>query len=173
LAGQQVELLEHDPAWTEAYRSERTLLLRLLGPAALDIRHIGSTAVPGLVAKPIIDILVVARSLDELEARRTSVEEAGFRWKGEHGVPGRRYLSRDAPGWPMERSHVHMFAADHPEVERHLRFRDALRASPETAAAYAALKRELHARFPHDRTAYTDGKSEFIAAVLRADSDVP
>lgn len=101
-------LLDHDPLWAGRFETEAAALRRALGTVALEIHHIGSTAVHGLVAKPIIDILVVATGLEPLDARRPSLEREGFRWRGEHGISGRRYLDRLEPQAPLgEASHVH------------------------------------------------------------------
>lgn len=158
-----VALADPDPAWPAAFLAEAERLRAALGPVARQVHHIGSTAVPGLLAKPIIDVLVVAPDLDALDARRPALEEAGYTWRGEFGIAGRRYFKRRENG---RRAHVHAFPAAHPAVPRHLEFRDALRASPVLAAGYAEVKRALRDRHKGDREAYTDGKSEFILAAL-------
>lgn len=156
-----VVLAEHDATWAETFAAEAARLRDALGSVAVEVHHVGSTAVPGLLAKPIIDITLIVTKLGAMD--RTALERAGFVWRGENGIPGRRYLKRDDPGWPMELSHVHAYEADHPDVARHLAFRGALRASPVLCAGYAEVKRAL----PHDdREVYTDGKAEFVAAAL-------
>ncbi len=161
----RVLLFDHDPLWSGRFEAEATALRRTLGAVALGIHHVGSTAVQGLVAKPIVDILVVATGLEALDARRAALERSGFRWRGEYGIAGRRYLDRLDPDAPLGKAaHVHAFAAGHPDVARHLRFRDALRTSPEMRDAYAALKRSLAACV---RERYQEGKAAFIEAALR------
>ena len=153
-------MLPHDPAWSGRFASEAARLLHLFAGVALGVHHIGSTAVPGLDAKPVLDVLLVARALDALDRRRTEAEARGYRWLGENGLSGRRYLEarHDAEGMV----HVHAFEVGDPEVTRHLDFRDYLICHPERAAGYGRLKRELAERFRDDRDAYTDGKTGFV-----------
>lgn len=169
MPGSRVVLREHDPSSTARFEAEAAALRRALGPVALAIHHIGSTAVEGLVAKPIVDILVVGLSTEALDGRRQALEALGFRWRGENGIAGRRYLDRPDAMAPLGRSaHVHAFAQGHFEIARHLRFRDALRASPELRNAYGALKRALARLHENDGARYQEGKAAFIETALRA-----
>src|SRR5205085_12178799 len=130
------------------------------------IEHIGSTAVQGLAAKPIIDIMVGADSLNELERHIELIVGQGYRYVPEHeaALPERRFFVRSDS---MHRVyHIHAVARSTPFWLKHLAFRDALRANAELAARYAALKRQLATRFEHDRESYTDAKAPFIQAVL-------
>lgn len=158
-------LCEHDRSWAARFEADAAALGRALGPVAVAIHHIGSTAVEGLLAKPTVDILVEVTALPELDGRRPALEALGYRWRGEHGIAGRRYVDRKEPAGTG--THVHAFAAGHPELARHLRFRDALRASPQLRDAYAALKRALAVLHAGDRERYQAGKSGFIEATLR------
>jgi GrpB-like predicted nucleotidyltransferase (UPF0157 family) len=157
----RVEIVAPDPRWATIAGAEASALRRVLDA---EVHHVGSTSVPGLPAKPIVDLLPVVADLAEVDAARPALEGLGLAWRGEYGIAGRRYLVRQEAGRSV--LHVHVFAAGHPEIARHLAFRDALRARPELAAAYAALKRELVARFAGAREAYQDGKSGFIEEVL-------
>lgn len=161
--GRRIEVVPYDPAWPALYRAEAASLAALLGDELVAIHHIGSTSVPGLPAKPIVDILPVVREIQRVDARNDLLLAAGYVPKGENGIPGRRYFSKDGGG--LRRVHVHTFAAGHPEVARHLNFAAYLRAHPDAAAAYAELKRELAQRFPNDTASYTDAKSAFIRAI--------
>lgn len=161
--GRKVEVVPYDPAWPTLYRAEAASLAALLGEELVEIHHIGSTSVPDLPAKPFIDILPVVRDAQRIDALNDLLLAAGYVPKGENGIPGRRYFSKDGGG--LRRVHVHAFAAGHPEVARHLNFAAYLRAHPDAAAAYAELKRELAQRFPNDTAAYTNGKSAFIRAI--------
>ena len=161
----RVVLVAHDPSWPLRFEAEAAALRGALGPVALAVHHIGSTAVEGLVAKPIVDLLLVASGLPELDGLRAPLEATGFRWLGEHGIAGRRYLDRMAPSGAG--THVHAFAAGHPEVARLLRFRDALRASPALRESYGALKRALVALHDGHRERYQAGKAPFIEAAVR------
>ncbi len=160
-APRAVVLVDPDPAWPAVFAEEAARLARVLGEALIAIHHIGSTAVPGLAAKPILDLLPIVRSLEAVDGARAALEAEGYEVRGEYGMPGRRYLVRRVPH-PV---HAHAWLADHPAVARHLAFRDHLRAHPEVAAAYGALKRDLAARHAADREAYQDGKAGFIARI--------
>ena len=139
-------------------------LVHPLGGTTVEIHHIGSTSVPGLTAKPVIDVLPVVSSLDGVDARRDEFESAGYLWRGAYGIAGRRLLTRDADGTRV--ANVHVFAEGSLEIARHLRFRDALIADPALAAEYAALKRRLRELHPWDVESYADAKSPFVARVL-------
>jgi GrpB-like predicted nucleotidyltransferase (UPF0157 family)/8-oxo-dGTP pyrophosphatase MutT (NUDIX family) len=170
--GRQVEVAPYDPAWPALYRAEAASLAALLGHEMVEIHHIGSTSVPGLPAKPIIDILPVVRDIERIDSFNDLLLALGYVPKGENGIAGRRYFSKDVAG--VRRVHVHVFAAGHPEIARHLDFAAHLRAHPADAAAYADLKAELARRFPNDTVAYTDAKSPFIRAIdERARAEAP
>jgi GrpB-like predicted nucleotidyltransferase (UPF0157 family) len=156
-----IEIATYEPSWHEAYLAERERLAGLL--PGLDISHIGSTAVPGLPAKRVIDMIALVDDLDgnaELLMRR-----AGYKMP-EHfnqGLLHRRYLCY--PSDSHRTHHLHLVdARDH--MEACLRFRDMLRDDPQLAAKYAALKRSLAARFQDDRDGYTMAKGEFIHEAL-------
>jgi GrpB-like predicted nucleotidyltransferase (UPF0157 family) len=118
------------------------------------------------VAKPVIDMLGIVTALEELDARAHRLGALGYEALGEYGIAGRRYFRKNAPDGT--RTHqLHTFALGSPEIQRHLDFRDYLRAFPEEAAAYAALKQQLVARCGSDMDAYSNGKTDFIRAVER------
>lgn len=135
--------------------------LGVLGSSLLIVHHIGSTSVPGLAAKPIIDLMPLVTDLADLDRRRPDIEALGYAWHGELGLSGRRYCTfADESG--VRRAQLHFFTADSPHVERHIAFRDYLRAHPEAVAAYEKEKyraRDLH---PNDSHAYTDEKAAWI-----------
>ena len=160
----KVEVVPYDGAWAAQAEVEMQRLRKALGEVTLEIHHIGSTAVPGLAAKPTLDFLVVVRSLEELEAREDALVALGYEPRGEAGVPGRRYY-RIRQG-EAHTHHVHGWPKDHPEIARHLDFRDALRADPELARAYSELKQQLAARFPRNAAAYGEAKTVFIMGVV-------
>jgi GrpB-like predicted nucleotidyltransferase (UPF0157 family) len=160
----RVHVLPYDPAWRLEFQSVRSALRLVLGRAATAIHHIGSTSVPGLCAKPVIDVLVEVLDLGALDEAAPGLETIGYEARGEHGIPGRRYFSRPAGEGPTV--HVHAFPSGSEDVVRHLRFRDHLRSHPEDAAAYGLLKRELARRFSRDRNAYQARKAGFIGDVV-------
>jgi GrpB-like predicted nucleotidyltransferase (UPF0157 family) len=161
--GWPVVVLPYDVRWPELFRAERDPLAGIFGERAAGIEHVGSTAVPGLAAKGIVDILVGLRPLELRSEDLDAMARRGYVYRGELGIPGRHFFQKGAP--PTH--HVH--AVEHGSVEwlKHVHFRDHLRAHPEDLQSYAKLKRDLAARYPDDRDAYTEGKSPFIAAVLR------
>ncbi len=158
-----VVLAPYDPEWprqAEALGRQ----LELLGTVLLTVHHIGSTAVPGLAAKPVIDLLPVVRSLGELDERRSLLESLGWEWHGEYGIPGRRYCTlTGAEGRRVAQSHF--FEGGSPHIERHLAFRDHLRAHPEVREAYEAEKRRARDLHPGNSHAYSDEKAAWIQAV--------
>jgi GrpB-like predicted nucleotidyltransferase (UPF0157 family) len=120
----------HDPRWKDAFAAEAQVLNTVLGATALEIHHVGSTAIPNLWAKPTIDIVVAARA-GNVDACIAAMEDVGYEARGEHGIAGRRYFKKaDAPG---EGNHVHVFARESEHIARHLRFRDFLLLRPELA----------------------------------------
>lgn len=150
--------------WAADAAAASAALVHALAGLPLAVHHIGSTAVPGLLAKPVLDLLAVVPALDALDARAPRIVALGYEALGEFGIPGRRYFRKNAPDGA--RTHqLHAFAAGSPEIARHVAFRDYLRAHPASAAEYAALKRALAAQHGADSGAYTDGKTAFIRAV--------
>jgi GrpB-like predicted nucleotidyltransferase (UPF0157 family) len=161
-----IELLHHEPEWARTAEREAGRLREALGPALVAVHHIGSTAVPGLRAKPIVDLLPVARSLAEVDAKRSALEALGYLWRGEDGIPGRRYcvLFAATPGRRV--AQLHVYEADADDVARHLRFRDYLRAHAGEARAYEAVKLRAQVLHPQDVLAYNDAKAGWIRGCL-------
>lgn len=133
----------YDRGWNDAFKAQATVLEACLGESLAALHHIGSTAIPGIMAKPIIDILVEAKSLAAIDARTHAMRDAGYEARGEYGVPERRYFSKPAQSAGALGFHVHGFGQGAPEALRHLRFRDYLLLRPDMAAQYSALKRSL------------------------------
>jgi GrpB-like predicted nucleotidyltransferase (UPF0157 family) len=158
--GAAVEIAEYDPVWPEAYERERAAIADALGGNLLAIEHVGSTAVPGLGAKPIVDVMVGLRELSDHARCVDPLTSLGYEHKGEYGIPGRHYFRKPVQG---PRTHqVHMVEQGSAFWVRHLLFRDYLRANPDEAAAYDRLKRGLAERFGTDLEGYTEAKTEFI-----------
>jgi len=159
--GGPIEIVDYDPAWPACYAAECERLAPLL--PGLHISHIGSTAVRGLAAKPVIDMIAFVDDMDAGSA--TLMRDAGYHLPARFNLNlvHRRFLCYPTP--VLRTHHLHLVDR-HEDVERCLRFRDGLRADPELAAAYAALKRDLAARFREDRAAYTRAKTSFIEDAL-------
>ena len=157
-----IVLASYNPDWARlaAGHADR---LSALGPILLAVHHIGSTSVPGLAAKPIIDLMPLVSGLAELDRERRRIEALGYQWRGEFGIAGRRYctLSGDDGARLVN---THFFAAGSRAAERHIVFRDYLRAHPDAAAAYAAEKRRARDLHPNDVRAYNDEKDAWIRA---------
>lgn len=155
---------EYDPLWPEQFEAIRARIAPVLGPLAAAIEHIGSTAVPGLPAKPIIDLDILLESRADLPAVLAKLRVLGYEHQGTLGIPGReafRAPAHDAP------HHLYVCLPGSEEYARHIAFRDYLRAHPKDADDYCSLKRNLSGRFSIDRDAYTQAKTEFIEEILR------
>ncbi|MEV4580184.1 GrpB family protein [Nonomuraea jabiensis] len=163
-----VEIVDHDPAWQEEFARIGEALRRRLGDVAPRIDHIGSTAVPGLAAKPVIDVQVSVRSFEPLEAFRSPLESLGLVYRAGNPDLTKRYF-REAPGG--RRTHVHVRVLGSFSQQLPLLFRDYLRAHPGAAAEYAAVKRRLAAEFRHERHRYVEAKRPFIWDALRHADD--
>jgi GrpB-like predicted nucleotidyltransferase (UPF0157 family) len=170
-----IKLMPHDPAWLGAFQAASESIVDVLAETVCRIHHIGSTAVPRLLAKPTIDILVEVRFLAEVDAADQQMEALGYSPKGENGIAGRRYFQKLQGDDHL--LHVQIFEIGHPAIDAHLNFRDYLISHPEAARQYEALKMKLVARFADQPRAYTQGKHELIqhfverAAVWRRGSN--
>lgn len=165
-----LRIVDYDSAWVAQYQREREMITGALGDFVAGIEHVGSTSVPGLSAKPTIDILLGVDSLAEFD--RDGIHRlvsAGYEYvpKFENEMPYRRYFRRWNDTLTDHTVHIHTVEPQNPFWRRHLDFRDYLRAHPDVASEYAALKRDLVQRFAHDSVAYTDAKTEFIQSVER------
>jgi GrpB-like predicted nucleotidyltransferase (UPF0157 family) len=156
-------LAPHSPAWHEAFAREAAAIAAALEDLPVTMHHIGSTAVPGMVAKPIIDMLLLVPAVEALDSRTQALAALGYDAMGEYGLVGRRYFRKSSPAG-VRTHHLHAYRAGSSEAQRHLDFRDYLRVFPDEAAAYAALKLRLAQAHANDGRAYSDGKTEFVRA---------
>ena len=159
-----VRLAPPDAAWADAFESERTRLAEALAGIAYAIHHVGSTSVPGLTAKPILDL---AMGVDEADALvvRPPLEALGYEYRGDGGDDGGHlFVLLSAP--QVRTHHLHVVRTGDPQLPRWLRLRDHLRVSASARERYARAKRDLAARHPDDRRAYTEGKTAIIRALL-------
>jgi len=165
-----VRLVASQPTWPGAFEAEANRLRKrmlIAGLTAVTFEHIGSTAVPGLIAKPILDLLAgYGPKTDPREYITVSVD-AAYEHKGPQGVPGREFLVLG--GEEARTHHLNLVELEGDFWRSHLLFRDSLRHDASLVEAYASLKRELAERYPADREAYTAGKEHFIREVIRAD----
>lgn len=157
----RVEVKPYDDAWPAHFRAEAARLAPLFGAELMALHHIGSTAVPGLAAKPVIDMMPVVRRIEAVDRAAPDLAAMGYEGLGENGLPGRRYFRK---GGAARTHQIHAYAFDHPDVLRHLAFRDFLRARPSVAKEYGRLKGRLARTFPQDMTEYVAGKDPWIRA---------
>jgi GrpB-like predicted nucleotidyltransferase (UPF0157 family) len=154
----QIVIVEYDPAWPARFELERDRIARALGDLALRIEHIGSTSVPGLAAKPIVDLIVTVADPNE-ESIITAMQSAGYELRVRE--PEHRMFRT-----PERDVHVHVWRDSNPEVARNLRFRDRLRESADDRLAYERLKRDLARRDWPDMNYYAEAKGELIEAII-------
>lgn len=154
---------DYDPAWPDCFARLATRVTTALGNLALTVEHIGSTSVPGLAAKPIIDLDVVLRSPADLPETIRRLTDIGYSYEGDLGITG-----REAFHWPPGEvpHHLYVLIVGANELRRHLAFRDALRADRELRDRYSALKRALAEQYTEDRSSYTEAKSDFITSII-------
>ena len=158
----EVTVTDYNPRWPELYRQEAARLEAALGDNLVRMFHMGSTSVPGLRAKPVIDIMGLVWDLKKVEDCRPAFEELGYKVLGECGIPGRRYMRRGGDGTPRTHHvHLHQFD-DSRNILKDIAFREFLRCHPEQAAAYGALKSRLAWEFPEDYMGYCRGKEKFV-----------
>jgi GrpB-like predicted nucleotidyltransferase (UPF0157 family) len=166
-AGGQIEIVAYDSEWPRLFEREAKRIQEACGGAVRVVEHIGSTAIPGMPAKPILDLMPGLSSHRDGLKTIEPIRQLGYEYFGENGIPGRYYFNLKFEGRSV--AHVHMFEIGCEDWQRHLIFRDALRLDPAAAAQYADLKKGLALRFRNDREAYTNAKSEFInSLVLKA-----
>jgi len=159
-----VIIVDYDPRWPDVFHELSTRVSDVLEDVALTVAHVGSTSVVGLAAKPIIDMDVVVRCEADVARAIELLARLGYNHIGNQGIPGREAFSTPS-GLPDH--HLYICVESSEEYRRHIAFRDYLRDNLDALTEYAALKRALAERYRDDREAYTEGKSEYIEAVLR------
>ncbi len=156
-----VHLCPHDPTWAAQFSAEADCIKAALTPLPIRLTHIGSTSIPNIFSKPIIDILGEVANLEMLDLASETLAPLGYSAKGAFGIPGRRYFSKsDESG--IRSHHLHVFESGSEGALRHRAFRDYLCAFPKIAAEYSALKLQLIKNQPTDWDSYMDGKDPFI-----------
>jgi GrpB-like predicted nucleotidyltransferase (UPF0157 family) len=158
-----VVISDYDPLWPEQFEQIRATIAAVLGDVAVAIEHVGSTAVPGLAAKPIIDINVAVASDVDIPKAIQLLSSIGYVHEGDLGIRGREAFKAPVGTFPH---HLYVCTRDAEPFRRMLMLRDRLRADPPSAQEYGKIKKELARRFRDDRRGYTEAKSEFIERVL-------
>jgi GrpB-like predicted nucleotidyltransferase (UPF0157 family) len=141
-------------------------MLVACGDVLIAIEHIGSTAIPGLGAKPVIDVMPGLRTFEDGGQAVSPLERIGYEYRGEYGIPGRHYFVKDDPESGERIANVHMYAVGHDEWIAHLALRDYLRQHDEWRDRYWALKQELARKYPYDVEAYAEAKTDFVKGVV-------
>ncbi len=161
---EEVALVPYNPNWPALFEAEREQIAAALGDRVVEIHHIGSTAIPGLAAKPVIDIMLVVPKLDDAIDCIAPLHDLGYAFIDYPQNTERRFFRKGQP----RTHHVHIVAQGNAELRDHLAFRDALRSNPEWRNQYAALKYALAERHRNDRAQYSESKTEFVRKVLSA-----
>jgi GrpB-like predicted nucleotidyltransferase (UPF0157 family) len=161
-----VVIVDYDPAWPGRYEALRAPIAAALGTLAAEIVHLGSTSVPGLAAKPVIDLNILLHKSSDLPAVIERLAGLGYRHEGDFGIAGREAFATP-PGYSAHDHHLYVCAPDWPGHADQIAFRDYLRAHPSAANAYARLKRSLAVKYRDNRGAYANAKAGFVAAVLK------
>lgn len=162
----EIIIVEYDPGWPALFTQEAVRVWQVLGnEIVVQVEHIGSTAVPGLAAKPVIDLMVWVHSLEKAQHAVPLLEALGYIYWRDNPYSGRLFFVKGMPLYGWQRTHHLYIVQAYNEFWKHLLFRDYLRLHPDEAKRYEALKRDLAARFREDREAYTNGKSDYIKAV--------
>lgn len=155
----KVEVVPHDPNWRSAFETDSKLIALALRDNVVAIHHIGSTAIPQIHAKPLIDMLVEVKDIIKVDTQSSEIEALGYQAMGEFGISGRRFFRKGRT------HHIHTFEVSSPQIERHLAFRDYMISHPEDAQQYSELKRELANKYHDNIQGYMDGKDGFIKAM--------
>ncbi len=159
MSNRKIEVLDYDKNWPAVFETEKALLLGIIRNLTIKIEHIGSTSVPNLAAKPIIDILVEVSDLNQLDTKDDDFRHLNYAVKGENGIAGRRYYQK---GGDNRTHHIHAFQSGSPALCRHRAFKDYLIAHPDIADSYALIKKEAALSCQHDNELYMSLKNDFI-----------
>lgn len=164
LGHQVVKLKPHNPEWEKIFQREKEKILGVLGEVVLDIQHVGSTAIPGISAKPIIDIAVLVTSLGEAEKYEEFLKTLGYQRKEEERKDRILFIKGAEENRMV---YVHIGDGSTDEVREMILFRDCLLHNPEMAEKYTRLKQKLAEKYPYDRKSYTSAKAQFIKEALK------
>jgi GrpB-like predicted nucleotidyltransferase (UPF0157 family) len=160
----RVEVVSYNSNWKKMYKEESEKIKNILNDIIVDIHHIGSTAIPGIKAKPVIDILVEVKDIEAVDRYNNKMEELGYEAMGEHGIPKRRFLRK---GGNKRTHHIHIFQVGSEEIERYINFKEYLITHPDKGREYSKLKEKLVNKYTYDVENYTNGKSDFIKEIDR------
>lgn len=157
----EVRVEAYNKQWPRLFKDEMERILPILKDEIIAAHHIGSTSIPGMWAKPIIDILLEVKDIAKIDDYNNLMNELGYEPRGELGIPGRRYFSRESPV-DVRTHHIHAFQSGDHNIERHLAFKEYMIAHPEDARSYSELKKRLAKKYPRDIDSYIAGKEKFV-----------
>ena len=162
--GRRYDVIEYDPAWVGRFEREAATVRSVFGADALDIQHVGSTSVPGMAGKPLIDVSVTVADIADADRHAAGMVAAGYAEYGDLLGLGGRLFSREDGGHKLV--NVHVFTREHPHGAEMVAIRDFLRANPDEVCAYADLKRALFEKYPDDYAGYRREKDEYMKGVV-------
>jgi GrpB-like predicted nucleotidyltransferase (UPF0157 family) len=157
-----VAVVYHDPNWKQKFKEEAKKIKEIFEEIFVNIYHIGSTAIPIIKAKPIIDIMVEVEDINKVDIYNKKMEKLGYEALGEYGIPKRRFFQK---GGNKRTHHVHIFETGSPQIKRHIDFRDSLISHPKVAGEYSSLKEKLAKKYRYDIDKYQEGKESFIKKI--------
>ncbi len=163
-----VIIVDYNPQWPQMYEQEKARIQEAIGEYLIDIQHVGSTSIPGLSAKPVIDIMAVIRNISLVEQCIKPLETLDYFYQGEGGIPGRHFFRKPIDISRGRTYHMHMVEKGHDQWAMYQLFREYMLLHPESVQAYDRLKRELAINYGADRVAYTNAKAPFIESIIRA-----
>jgi GrpB-like predicted nucleotidyltransferase (UPF0157 family)/GNAT superfamily N-acetyltransferase len=161
----KIEVVPYNPQWADSFAHEAELLKNLMGDLIVKIHHVGSTSIPGIKAKPIIDMIPEVRDINKVDTFNSKLSALGYVSYGEYGLVGRRFFVKSSSGG--ERLvNAHFYPTNHPEIEQNILFRDYLKSNPQEGRQYSELKEKLATKFPHDIESYVNGKDVFVKNII-------
>jgi GrpB-like predicted nucleotidyltransferase (UPF0157 family) len=155
----KVEVVPFSKQWATAFRNEADNIKAIFREECVEIHHIGSTSIPGMHAKPIIDIMIEVQDIEKVDRFNAKMAKLGYEAMGEHGIAKRRFFRK---GGDERTHHVHVFQTGSEHIERHLAFKEYMVAHPNKAKEYSKLKQTLAQQFPFAIESYIEGKAPFI-----------
>ncbi|GGO00393.1 GrpB family protein [Saccharibacillus kuerlensis] len=155
----QVRLSPYDPDWVRRFEKEAEFLRTVFGEEIVSFEHFGSTSVPGMQAKPVIDMMMLVQDIEAIDGYNAQMTALGYEAAGDWGIPGRRLFRR---GGENRTHHIHVYEKDHPQITRHLVLRDYLRSHPDETAAYSLFKENL-ASVHAETSGYSPAKKAFVS----------
>lgn len=164
---EKIEVVPYNAEWSKMFEEDAILIKMALGNNCLHVHHIGSTSVPGMRSKPIIDIIPVVQDIMKVDQANERMQQLGYEAKGENGMLFRRYFEK---GQKLRTHNVHVFEDGNPEIDRHVKFRDWMRSHADDRELYGKLKEDLAIKYPNDILSYCFGKELFVTRIDKKDS---